>query len=455
MNINHHTNGHKPPPPPSSSNFTLSASTRTSGMGASVFSEFTQLAISTQSVNLGQGFPDFTVDPYITDILVDVAKNQQSNQYTRSIGHIPLCNAIATHYNKYNPVYPIDSMKNVLVTCGATEAMYTTLQALLNKGDEVIIFQPFYDAYVAQIEIAGGVVRYATLDNSRLDDPYIDTDSNKPYYSAQDYTFDINELKSLINNKTKAIIINTPHNPLGKIFTRAELQQISDLIQPYPHIVCISDDVYEHLIYDDSTPLVRMRDVCPERTVTFGSAGKTYSITGWKIGWIIGPEQLIHTISLIHQWVPFCVSTPLQQAVAEIITQSESNGFFDKLKNQMKSKHDRLFNGLLLANLSPIKSNAGYFIVVANTSNVYHNTQHDIAAYENSNGSDKSIQKPDFVFAKWLTRTIGLTPIPVSAFMNNKSWKECSSMSRFAFCKKDESIDEAIKRLGTLQTLEQ
>lgn len=439
---------------------------RVSQFTETVFSEFTQLATKLGSVNLGQGFPDFPVAKFIKDIAASVisSDNPLLNQYSRSLGHPALVKALAEHYNSSSGSstttriqnHQIDPMSEICVTTGATEATFAALQAFVNAGDEVIVFDPAYDAYKPQTLMAGGSTVHIPLVATRSE-PRIDSATGKPYYESSDYSYDLQQFKNAITPRTKVVIINTTHNPTGKVFTRRELQQIVDVVKQHPQIVMFDDAVYEELIYDEFDSSVskddvpcKLADLAWDQTVSLGSAGKTFSITGWKIGWAIGPQHLIKPISMAHQWIPFCVSTPLQEATAQILKAAAENNFYAELRSTMRSKRDRLFNQLLEAGLTPIKPSSGYFVVAADTSSVFGKQKLQQAIDDYSAGRVKD--KPDAAFAKFLSHEIKVTPIPPSAFYKDESWKLAAAHSRFAFCKKDESIDEAVKRLATLQS---
>lgn len=253
------------------------------------------------------------------------------------------------------------------MTVGATQAGFTTMQALINPGDEVIIMEPFYDAYPSWVVMAGGIpvfVPLKRLTSSSSSSSFTSSDS-----TASSWYLDPLDFEQAISPRTKAIILNTPHNPLGKVFSRDELEVIADIVQKH-NLLVISDEVYDKIIFDDFTHVsIASLPGMSHRTVTLGSAGKTFSCTGWKIGWTIASKEISKAIFLAHQWIPFSVSTPLQDAVAKTFKQATENGYFDNLPALFTKKRDLLYAGLEKAQLNPILPQGGYFIM-ADTSNI-------------------------------------------------------------------------------------
>ena len=272
---------------------------RIQSMGTSIFTLMSKLAIKHNAINLGQGFPDFDGPSWIFNEAFK-AMTEGKNQYAPMPGILTLRKRIASNYKNYYDM-DIDSENGVCITAGATEALFVTISAYINPGDEVILFEPAYDAYPADVLLAGGIPKYVTL--------------RKP-----DFGFDFNDLDNALTSKTKAIIINNPHNPTGKVYTRGELEEISKFAIKN-NLIVISDEVYEFLTYDDAihipiASLPGMYDI----TITISSTGKTFSLTGWKIGYAVGKPELIDAIKKIHQWTTFAVNTPGQHAMAYAIT---------------------------------------------------------------------------------------------------------------------------------------
>ncbi len=381
------------------------AAARVRGFGTSIFSEMTRLATEHNAVNLSQGFPDFPGPDWVKQAAVE-AIGADMNQYAPSPGLPRLRQAIAAkirrHYGlDYNP----DS--EVTVVTGATEGGYATVSALVQPGDEVIIFQPFYDAYPPNVLMAGGVPRYVTL-------------------HAPDWHYDAAELEATFSPRTKAIIVNTPHNPTGKVYSRAELEHIAALCQQYDALA-ITDEVYEHLLFDGQqhislASLPGMR----ERTVTLNSTGKTFSMTGWKIGYITTTPELTEAIRRTHQFITFCTATPFQVAMAAGIEQAEQSDYYAQYVATYTAKLEKMMAGLREAGLTPMRPQ-GTFFVMADTSEF---------GFED-----------DVAFARYLTTQVGVACIPPSAFYAAGQKDEARHLARFCFAKTDPTLDEAATRL--------
>jgi kynurenine--oxoglutarate transaminase/cysteine-S-conjugate beta-lyase/glutamine--phenylpyruvate transaminase len=413
----------------------VSTAKRLRGFDApTVWSEFTPLSIKHKSVNLGQGFPDWESPAFVKDAL---SKSVQANfnQYCRSGGEISLVTALAKHYS---PLVnrTIDPLNEVTTSVGATEAIFAIMQSLINEGDEVVVLEPAFDIYPAQVQMSGGVCKYVKLE--------YDNNSSK-------WTLDMNKLESSITSKTKIVLINSPHNPCGKVFTQSELEDLAAIVRRNPHIIVVMDEVYEKLIYDNKKHVrfASLPDMW-DRTITVSSCGKTFSCTGWKVGWVFGSADLVKPIMLANQWVQFCVSTPTQQAVAQIIEQSSKpyEGFpsyYDWVCKQYEKKRDHLTASLKLGHLDPIIPEGGFFII-ANTSK--HNVPQKYILEPGPTGESPVTR--DWGFARWLTTEVGVTPIPPSAFYIDSSKHHAKDYARFAFCKTDESLVEARVRLDAL-----
>lgn len=413
----------------------MTTSARLRGFDApTVWHEFTPLAIKHKSVNLGQGFPDWDTPQFVKDALFN-AVNNNFNQYCRSGGETHLVEAIAEHYSpligrKINP------LTEVTTSVGATEGIFALMQSVLNEKDEVILIEPAFDIYPAQVQMAGGTCVYVPL--------RVDKDTSI-------WSLNMHELESAITPKTKLILLNTPHNPTGKVLTESELLDIADIVRRHPQVTVVMDEVYEKLIYDGKQH-IRFAALPGmwERTVTVSSCGKTFSATGWKVGWLYGHESLIKPVMLANQWVQFSVSTPTQRAVADIIKAADSpyegyNNYYDYLLAMYDKKRHSLTDSLKSAGLTPYIPEGGFFIM-ADTS------KHEIPRkYFDLPGPCGEVPVTrDWAFARWLTEEVGVTNIPPSAFYTPLRKPLGADLARFAFCKTDESLELAKQRLGAL-----
>ncbi|KAI9203137.1 pyridoxal phosphate-dependent transferase [Polychytrium aggregatum] len=399
-----------------------------------VFAEFTALAIKHNAVNLGQGFPTLPVADFIKESAERaIAKSSLLHQYTRSEGHVRLVNALSNYYvdklgRKLNP------LTEIISTVGASEAIYSTIQAFINPGDEVILMQPFYDSYPASVHLAGGKPVFVSLRPP----------SDRPATSSDDWKVDIAELESAVTPRTKMIIINNPHNPIGKVFRREELEEIAAFATRHDLLV-LADEVYETLVYSDSpSELIKFASLPGmfERTITVGSIGKMFGVTGWKIGWCLGHEELIRAIWLVHQFIPFAVVTPLQEATADALEQTQTNGYFETTRAEYEALRNKLQASLTSTGLTPTLPHGGYFIL-ADTSSLP-----DPALQPGHQDTDP---RRDFRLCRFLTSEVGVTAIPPSAFYDKSDVKGqqevAGHLARFAFCKTGEMIDEAAERL--------
>ena len=372
--------------------------------GTTIFAEMSALAVATQSVNLGQGFPD-TDGP---DFMLDEARAAIAsgvNQYPPGRGIRPLREAIAEHCRRhYGLGYDPDT--EVLVTTGATEALASAILAFVNPGDEVIALEPFYDSYAASIELAGGRRVGVGL-------------------FGPDFRLDHAELAAAFTDRTKALIINTPHNPTGIVLDRADLAEIARLAVQHD-VVVISDEVYEHLIFDDAehVPLAGFPGM-RERTIRISSAGKTFSATGWKIGWALSTPELINAVTAVKQFLTYVSGAPFQPAVARALTEGED--WVERARLDLQSKRDRLAEGLRGVGLTPVIPQGTYFMTT------------DVSALGYSDGVE---------FCRDLPIRCGVVAIPHQVFYDRV--EAGRPYVRWAFCKTDAVLDEAIHRLHRL-----
>ncbi|WP_372370185.1 pyridoxal phosphate-dependent aminotransferase [Candidatus Uabimicrobium sp. HlEnr_7] len=383
---------------------------RVSSPQASIFAQMTALANKYDAVNLGQGFPNMPCANFIKEF-AQQAIEKDLNQYAPGNGLPILTERLANLYaNQFS--HSIDPSKQIMITVGATEAIFATCQAFVEEGDEVILFEPFYDSYPTAVKMAGGSPLYVPLT-----------------YENEEWVFSREELEKSFSNNTKLIFINTPHNPCGKIFSTEELQFIARLCCKYD-VIAVCDEVYEYMVFD-GLKHKRMANIegMANKTITISSAGKTFGVTGWKVGWIIADNQWIQAISEARQWISFSVATPLQYAIAKSIEKAQNGDFFIKMQQDYQQKRDLLIECLQQKNLYICKPQATYFIMV--------NHQH-------YNFTD------DVVFCEYLTKEIGVTAIPPSFFYSDAHRHLAKNYARFCFCKDEETLAKAGKKLEKL-----
>lgn len=374
---------------------------RISSMTTSIFATMSKLAFDYKATNLGQGFPDFDGPQWIMEAAYEAMKSGK-NQYAPSSGILSLKKAITAYHKKY---YDLDwSLDEVIVTAGATEALFSTIMAFIEPGDEVIIFEPFYDSYLADITLAGGTPIAVTL--------------RKPHFS-----FDFDELANAITNRTKMIIVNTPHNPTGKLFTKYELEYIASLAIKHDLLV-LTDEVYEFLTFDNAAhiPMASI-DGMKKRTITISSTGKTFGMTGWKIGYAIANETLATAIQKVHQWTTFAVNTPAQHAMAYAF--SKLDDYLPEFRKLYQEKRNLIYNELLKTKFIPHKPLGSYFIMVDIPSNIF---------------SD------DTQAAMTLVKEYGVATIPPSVFYVKSD--EGKTMLRLCFAKEDNTILDGISKMA-------
>jgi N-succinyldiaminopimelate aminotransferase len=384
-------------------------SQRVAGFGTTIFADVNALAVKHGAVNLGQGAPDFDGPPEVLAAAV-TAVNSALNQYAPGIGMASVRQAIAQHAQRFYDQH-LNPDTDVLVTSGATEAMFAAILGLTDPGDEVIVFEPVYDTYVPNLVMAGVTPHYVAL-------------------RGENWTFDPDDLAKAFNSRTKAIVINTPHNPTGKVFSRDELRSIAQLCQKH-NVVAITDEVYEHIVYDDASH-VRLATLAgmAERTLTISSLGKTFSVTGWKIGWAMGPAALVQAVNQAHQFITYAVAAPLQAAAATAL--NLPFGYFENLQSSYQARRDRMLQVLRSAGFTVFKPQGSYFIMI------------------DWRGVAPGHVRDDMQFARWLIEEIGVACIPASPFYQESDKHLGKYFARFAVCKKDETLDAAAQRFAKL-----
>ncbi|MGW7523265.1 pyridoxal phosphate-dependent aminotransferase [Streptomyces sp. NPDC054783] len=377
---------------------------RLAEFGTTIFAEMSALALSTGSINLGQGFPDADGPEEVREAAVRALRDGRGNQYPPGPGIPELRTAIAAHQLRHYGL-SYDPGTEVLVTTGATEAIAAAVLALVEPGDEVVALEPYYDSYAASIAMAGGRRVPVTL---------------RPHDGG--FRLDLDELRAAVTGRTRLLLINTPHNPTGTVLTRAELAAIAELAVERDLLV-VTDEVYEHLVFDDAEhlPLASFPGM-RERTVTIGSAGKTFSFTGWKVGWVTAAPELVTAVRSVKQFLTYVSSGPFQYAVAEALALPDA--YFAEFRRSMLARRDILAQGLAEAGFAVFRPAGTYFITT------------DIRPLGEKDG---------FAFCRALPERSGVVAIPNAVFYDDR--EAGAPFVRFAFCKREEVLREAAERL--------
>jgi N-succinyldiaminopimelate aminotransferase len=359
------------------------------------------LAARTGSLNLGQGFPDEDGPSSVVEAAVEALRSGR-NQYAPGPGVPELREAVAAHQARHYGI-ELDPLSEVVITAGATEAVAAAIFAFVNPGDEMVVLEPFYDSYVACIEMAGGVRRPVTL-------------------RAPGFRLDVDALRAAVTPRTTTILLNTPHNPTGTVLTRAELEAVGQVAKEHDLLV-VTDEVYEHLLFDgrEHVPICTLPGMW-DRTVSISSAGKSFSFTGWKVGWATGPADLVRAVMSAKQWLTFTNAAPLQPAVAVALTQESS--FFTGLAGDLQTKRDLLVEGLRDLDMEVYLPEATYFVTS------------DVRAYGHRDG---------MAFCLALPERAGVVAIPSQGFYDDQD--EGRHKIRWAFCKGAGVLEEAVTRL--------
>ena len=379
---------------------------RLQGFGTTIFAEMSALAVATGSVNLGQGFPDTDGPEAVKRAAIDAITEGRGNQYPPGIGVAELRHAVVAHQLRFYGL-EVDPDREVLVVAGATECIAAALLSLVELGDEVIAFEPFYDSYAACISMAGGVRKPVTL-------------------RAPDYALDLDALRRAITPKTRLLLLNTPHNPTGKVFTRAELTAIAELVVEHD-ILVMADEVYEHLVFDGEHIPIASLPGMGERTITISSAGKTFNSTGWKTGWVTGPADLVTAVRTAKQFLTYVGTGPFQYAAA--VGLALGDDYYQGYRDDLLTKRDRLCAGLAEAGFDVLVPQGTFFITA------------DITPFG---------QRDGIAFCRSLPERCGVVAIPCQVFYDDVDAGR--SLVRFAFCKRLEVLDEAVSRLKGLRS---
>jgi N-succinyldiaminopimelate aminotransferase len=378
---------------------------RVSHFGTTIFFEMTRLANQYQAVNLGQGFPNFSGPDFLKQAAIKAIEDD-INQYAPGSGRVRLREAIAQKMARFYGL-PVDPDSEVIVTHGATEAIFGAILGLVDPGDEVIIFEPYYDSYLPAVQIAGGVPRMYTL-------------------RPPDWAVDEDRLAALFSDSTKLILVNTPHNPTGKVFSEAELRVVADLCIKHD-VIAVMDEVYEHIIFDGQQHIsMAALPGMANRTVTISSLGKSFSMTGWKVGWAVATSELVQALFRVHQFMVYCGVAPLQEAAVTAL--QAPLDYYVELAAMYQSNRDFLAGALLQAGLIPIIPKGTYFMMA------------DISQLDFDD---------DVAFCRHLTIEVGVAAIPPSAFYHDPA--DGATLARFAFCKTRDVLEEAARRLVRLK----
>ena len=375
-------------------------------LGVTIFEEMTTLALSTGAINLGQGFPDEDGPVEIKEA-AQAAISAGANQYAPGKGILALREAIATHQDRFYGLTP-DPDTEIIVTTGATEAIAASLLALVGPGDEVLTFEPFYDSYGAIIGLSGATHVTAPL-------------------LAPDFQPDLDALEASFSDRTKVVLVNNPHNPTGAVFPARVLQRVVDLAARYGTVI-ITDEVYEHLTFGVRHVPVATLPGAAERTLTISSAGKTFSFTGWKIGWLSGPARLVAAVRTVKQFLSYSSGTPFQSAIA--VGLGLPDEFYAGIADTLRFKRDILSEGLRAAGLDVLTPQGTYFVNV------------DTSPLGITDAVD---------LARRLPALVGVAAIPVPVFCHAEGAERTRSLLRFAFCKQVHVLEEAAERLATLR----
>jgi aspartate/methionine/tyrosine aminotransferase len=384
----------------------------------SVIREMTRLALKHNAVNLSQGFPDFAAPAEIKEAARQ-AISDDINQYAITWGAKPLRDAIVEKFERTQGVR-VDPEREITICCGSTEAMMSSMMAIINPGDEIVVFEPFYENYGPDAILSGATPRFVKM--------------RPPADENSFWSYDESELAAAFGPNTKAIILNTPNNPTGKVFTRAELEFIRDLCVRW-NAFCITDEIYEHILYDGAEHISMARiDGMRERTIVINGMSKTYSVTGWRVGWAIAPPEATSAIRKVHDFLTVGAAAPLQQAGAMALRSPQS--YYDKLAASYAEKRARLLKILERAGFTVFKPRGAYYIMT------------DISRFSDPDPVRFAAGTKDVAFSKYLVEEIGVASVPGSSFYADA--RDGANQVRFTFCKKESTLAAAEARLAKL-----
>lgn len=416
-----------------------------------VWTTFSELATQTNAVNLGQGFPDWEPPSFVLDSLRSTIDTKY-HQYTRAAGHPPLVELISkrysTHLNRN-----IDAYNEVAITVGASQALFLTFLSFLKPGDEIVLLEPFFELYLKQIRITGAIPKFVSLGGKEDNTPSVTGIEDDPW------SLDLNKLESAMSDKTKMIILNSPHNPTGKVFSSAEMEGIASIIRRFPNVIVVSDEVYKYSIHspiqagDPSVQghyhFARIPGMW-DRTITISSCGKTFSVTGWQVGWLIGPSKFVAPIQTMLPLFQFCTSTPIQQALTQTLIEADKPymgypSYYDWQRHQYLYKKAMLETALHGAGIETLPSQGGFFVMGK------------LPRWPLSTPIASLNEPYDWKLCRQLCERHGVVGIPGSVFFSDQSLEEVDElggggngrepMARFAFCKLDSTLEEAQRRL--------
>jgi N-succinyldiaminopimelate aminotransferase len=383
---------------------------RVTRLAPNAFTAMTMLAQQHGAVNLGQGFPDFEPPAFVLEAARKALEPGAWQQYVPPRGMPRLLHAIALSLEATLGYLP-DAPEEITVTVGATQALHAALQTILEPGDEVIILEPRFDSYSPQVLLCDGVPVRVPLE-----------------VIGGAWSLDLERVRSVVTPRTRAIIVNTPHNPTGKVFTRAELEGIAGIALEHD-LWIIADEVYDRLVFEGEHVSLAGLPGMRERTVTIGSAGKIFSVTGWRVGWAVAPSAFSAALRAGHQWVPFCVSVPIQEAVAVALETARTNGYDAALRNQLRGARDLFIPVLERAGFDVLEPSGGYFVIADCT--------------------PLGVDAVDF--SKRLVTEVGVAAMPVPLFHDADTRHGAVNALRFAFCKRTQTLEAAAERLQHIE----